>query len=121
MANKSSPNGGAISEGCVSSASRRPQDILREFADEYERVLPFNGLSLAMRAREAADALDNIRFNTVKVHAICNEACDVRAELENALDEVAEREGLWFGPQEGDGSCFGYWRFDDYGDDQRAA
>jgi hypothetical protein len=98
MPNKSSPHGGFISEGTISHGTLRTEDLLARFADEYERVLPFSGFSLAYDAR-------NITSD--------EEASEVLTELFDALDAIASREGMYFGAHPGDGSDFGYWRTED--------
>ncbi len=107
MANKSSPHGGFISEGTVSHGTLRTQDLLRSFADEYQRVLPFNGYSIAYDARETADIVD--RPTAYQPQGFACLAYEVLFNLIDALDEIARREGLIFGAHEGDGSDFGYW------------
>src|SRR5947209_697852 len=105
MANKSSPHGGFFNVGTVSHGTLRTQDLLRAFADEYERLLPFNGARLANEAREIAEAVENYPDNGPH-----DEAADVLAELEDALGEIAAREGdYYFGAIEGDGADFGFW------------
>lgn len=107
MPNKSSPHGGFISQGTVSHGTLRTQDLLRSFADEYERVLPFNSYNLCFDAREAADAL-NATDAAVLAHWEAVGA-EIVGELHDALQAVAAREGLAFGAHAGDGSDFGYW------------
>jgi hypothetical protein len=105
MANRSSQHGGYISEGAISSGTLRTQDLLRTFADEYERVLPFNGKRLANEARDMATLLETAYRNPHRV----DEADEMLSDLIDALNDIAMREGLYFGAHEGDGACFGYW------------
>ena len=100
MPNKSSPHGGFISEGTIIHGTLRTQDLLLAFADELNRVLPFNGNSLANDARRAVDTQDQ-------------EADEILLDLFDQLDSIAQREGLYFGAHPGDGSDFGYWRSDE--------
>ena len=111
MSNKSSPHGGFISEGTVSHGTLRTQDLLRAFADEYERVLPFNSLARVMEARQIADAIDSNHENDNEY------ASAAVTELHDALNEIASREGLYFGNTEGDGSDFGYWAVENENDE----
>jgi hypothetical protein len=106
MPNKSSPHGGFISEGTVSHGTLRTQDLLRSFADELERVFPFNGLGLVIDARNVADVLDADPDAS-------EDASDVLFDVIDQLNTIASREGLYFGAHEGDGSDFGYWRNED--------
>ena len=108
MSNKSSPHGGFINEGTVSHGTLRTQDLLRSFADELLRVLPFNGAPLASEARQNADILD-MNAATSRDHDI---AGDVMVDLIDQLNTIAAREGFYFGAHEGDGSDFGYWKAD---------
>ncbi len=115
MTNKSSPHGGFISEGTVSHGTLRTQDLLRSFADELSRVMPFNGSNLASEARQNAEILDMVKSDgsdvaTDKDHAI---ASDVLNDLFEQLDTIAHREGFYFGAHPGDGSDFGYWTSED--------
>lgn len=109
MPNKSSPHGGPINEGVISSATLRLQDLLRAFGAEAERVMPFNCAALAREARECADALDDDEAPEV----LSENASYILEQLESQLGEIAAREGMWFGACEGDGACFGYWLNDD--------
>lgn len=106
MPNKSSPHGGFICEGSVSTGTLRTPDLLRAFATELERVLPFNGRSLAIEAREAA--ANYPRGNEMQEHAVW-----VLGEVIAQLDDIADREGMTFGAHEGDGADFGYWKLED--------
>lgn len=109
MPNKSSPHGGFISAGTVSHGTLRTPDLLRSFADEYARVLPFNSRELVTDARNSANEID------ANPDHPGNNQCgsEIVAELIDALNEIAAREGLTFGAHEGDGSDFGYWATDD--------
>lgn len=106
MANKSSPHGGFVSEGTIISGTLATQDLLRAFADEYARVLPFNGARLASEAREAADAIDANPLAQVANMT----GQDIVTELFEALETIASREGLTFGAHDNDGADFGYWQ-----------
>lgn len=105
MPNKSSPYGGAIREGTVSAGTLRSADLLRAFADEYERILPFNGRDLYSDAREIANYCD--AFGEHK------DAADTIEALIDALNECGARQGFTFGAHPGDGADFGFWRDDD--------
>lgn len=109
MPNKSSPHGGFISEGTISHGTLRTPDLLRAFANEYERVLPFNSRELVTDARNSANEIDSDKFPHPG-----NDQCgaEIVAELIDALNAVAAREGMYFGAHEGDGSDFGYWKTD---------
>lgn len=106
MTNKSSPHGGYICEGSVSTGTLRTEDLLRRFASELERVFPFGGRSLVIEAREAA--ANYPRGNEMQEHAEW-----VLSEVIAQLDDIAGREGLTFGAHEGDGADFGYWKAED--------
>jgi hypothetical protein len=113
MSNKSSPHGGFICEGTVSHGTLRTPDLLRAFADEYERILPFNSRELVTDAHNSANEIDADPGHPG------NEQCgsEIVCELIDAIDACAVREGLTFGAHEGDGSDFGYWRTDDANDE----
>lgn len=109
MPNKSSPHGGAVVEGTVIHGTMRAVDLLDALATEYARVLPFNSSRLVAEARSCrAEILEdenhpgNMQTGT-----------EIVAELIQALDTIAGREGLRFGAHEGDGSDYGYWRNDE--------
>lgn len=108
MPNKSSPHGAAICEGTVSHGTLRTQDLLRTFASELERYMPFNGAKLASEAREAADAIDANPDGQVADMT----GADILSELIEQLDTIAGREGFYFGTLEGDGADFGFWRIE---------
>lgn len=105
MSNKSSPHGGFILPGTVSHGTLRIPDLLLVLAQEYERVLPFNSHNLVADARNSAAEI------SANLGHPGNEDCgaEIVNELIDALDTVAQREGLTFGAHEGDGSDFGYW------------
>lgn len=108
MPNKSSPHGGFISEGTVSHGTLRTPDLLRSFAAEYERVLPFNSREAVTDARNCANEIDADPGHPGNEQT----GSEIVAELIDALDAIAAREGLTFGAHEGDGSDFGYWATD---------
>jgi len=108
MPNKSSPHGGFITEGSVIHGTLRTQDLLRAFGTELQRVFPFNGSGLAFDCREAANALDYEPDGQVAQMT----ANDVLQDAFAQLNDVAQREGLFFGAHEGDGSDFGYWKLE---------
>jgi hypothetical protein len=109
MANKSSPHGGFISEGTVSHGTLRTQDLLRRFADEYERVLPFNSREAVSDARNCANEIDEDENHPGNAQT----GSEIVDELIDALCCIAAREGLYFGAHPGDGSDFGYWVTDE--------
>ncbi len=102
MPNKSSPHGGFISEGTIIHGTLRTQDLLRAFADEIDRVLPFNSFSVVYDARRAAAERDADIDDGM--------AEEVLADCFDQLDSIAAREGMYFGAHPGDGSDFGYWK-----------
>lgn len=107
MSNKSSPHGGFISERTVSHGTLRTPDLLRAFAAEYERVLPFNSREAVTDARNCANEIDDDPG-----HPGNNQTgSEIVSELIDALNECAAREGFYFGAHEGDGSDFGYWKW----------
>lgn len=100
MPNKSSPHGGKIVEGSISTGTLRTDDLLNAFASELERLVPFNSRKLVADAREAMGKDDE-------------EASEIVNELQDELNTIAHREGFYFGNLEGDGADFGFWRVDD--------
>lgn len=109
MPNKSSPHGGFICEGSVSTGTLRTPDLLRRFADELERVLPFNSREVVADARNCASEIDADPGHPG------NNDCGVEivSELIDQLNTIAGREGMYFGAHEGDGADFGYWKAED--------
>jgi hypothetical protein len=105
MPNKSSPHGGFICEGTVSHGTLRTQDLLRSFADEYQRVLPFNSFELVYDARNCANEMDEDENHPGNAQT----GSEIVEELIDALDAIAQRDGFYFGTHPGDGSDFGYW------------
>lgn len=103
MPNPFSPHGGSISEGAISNGTLRTQDLLRTFADEIERIHPFNTSAFVAECREAADALD---AETLTEH----DAALVLSEAFSRLEDYAP-DDMYFGTLEGDGACFGFWAF----------
>lgn len=114
MRNLASPNGGFFNTGTISHGTLRSQDLLRAFADEYARLLPFNSFELVNEARVLADRLDNTEQNDSKPDAarLYDEAGSVIEALTDALDTIASTHGHYFGTLEGDGSDFGFWQLD---------
>lgn len=108
MPNKSSPHGGFICEGTISHGTLRTPDLLRAFADEYERVLPFNSRDAVTDARNCANEIDANPNHPGNYDC----GCEIVAELIDALNEIATREGMTFGAHEGDGSDYGYWKLE---------
>lgn len=105
MPNKSSPHGGNFVTGTISHGTLRPQELLRNFAAELNRLMPFNSVSLVVKAHDNADHLDGEPTNQDYA-----DACEVLTELEDELNAIAAREGnYYFGNTEGDGSDFGFW------------
>lgn len=88
MPSKSSPHGAAICEGTVSHGTLRTQDLLRSFASELERYLPFNGAKLVSEARELADKIDTICGATDEDFAAAD---DVVTDLMDELNTIAHR------------------------------
>lgn len=111
MPNKSGPHGGFVTAGSVSWGTLRTQDLLRSFADEYERLLPFNSRQRVADARELADLLDTDAATPADWEA----GSDAVEALMDCLTDIAarERNGLYFGVSEGDGSDFGFWEMEE--------
>jgi hypothetical protein len=100
MSNHSSPHGGKFVPGTVVHGTLLIADLLRAFADEYERLVPFDSRALVGAARAVDPDSD--------------EADEIVIELFDALDGCAQREGNYtFAAHEGDGSDFGFWPVDD--------
>ena len=108
MSNKSSPNGGFICEGTLIQGTLRQQDLLRAFASEFERVLPFNSSNLVFEARECLAALEN-NDSEFEGEPVFEAADEIILDLMDELGVIADREGLYFGAHEGDGADIGYW------------
>lgn len=109
MANKSSPHDGYFIAGTISRGTLREQDLLEAFADEYERLLPFNSAKLCYEARTLLPILNGAPTPQEYQEAGC-----ILEDLMDALNEIARREGpYYFGAHEGDGSDFGFWRIED--------
>lgn len=101
-----SPHGGYLNEGAISSGTLRTQDLLRAFADELERLVPFNSRQLTFEARSMAEELDSgVGWDDGE-----EVAKEVLFDLDRELNHLSSPHGLYFGTQEGDGACFGFWR-----------
>ena len=98
-----------IKDSCVSSGTLRTQDLLRAFADEYERLSPTNGADLRREARQNAEILD---MQDEPKPCDWDIAGDVLNDLMDQLQYMAP-EGCYFGAHEGDGACFGFWSRDE--------
>jgi hypothetical protein len=99
MSNRSSPHGGKFVPGTVSYGTLRTADLLTAFADEYQRLVPFNSRALVSEARA--------------VDPDSEEASEILNDLFDSLDSCAQREGNYtFAAHEGDGSDFGFWPID---------
>lgn len=109
MPNKSSLHGGYICEGSVSTGTLRTPDLLRSFAAELERVLPFNSREAIIDARNCANEIDADPCHPGNEQT----GLEIVAELLDQLDAIASREGMSFGAHEGDGVDFGYWKAED--------
>ena len=84
--------------GPIAPGTSRPQDLLRSFADEVERITQ----KLVAEARAAADGLDKDDSSEVRA----NEIIDL---LGHQLNAIAHREGAYyFGTVDGTGSDFGF-------------
>jgi hypothetical protein len=105
MPNKSSLHGGQFVTGTVSHGTLRPQDLLRRFAAELNRLMPYNAFAMTEEARGVADVLDDMPDEKDIFSA-----WDILTELMDELNTIAAREGnYYFGTTEGDGSDFGFW------------
>ena len=102
MGIRASEHGGFLVEGSISSGTLRSQDLLKSFKEEYERLMPFSNRKLMYEAEEMLEA-----FNRGEEPEHANE---VVHEIADLLHEIAEKHGFYFGPTEGDGSDFGFWK-----------
>jgi hypothetical protein len=110
MPNKSSPHGGFFVTGTISHGTLRPQDLLRAFAAELNRLMPFNSFAMTEEARGTADILDGDDADEKDYDS----ASAIIDELVDELNVIAQREGnYYFGNTEGDGSDFGFWSTED--------
>lgn len=93
--------------GSISHGTLRPQDLLRTFARELERLDGSNGYyALLNEARGLADELDN--DGSGGGFGPREAAGEVIDELSEQLNARAP-EGFYFGAHEGDGADFGFW------------
>lgn len=105
MTNTSSLHGAkVVLEGAISEGTLRTYDLLSTFAAELRSLLPFNGASLANQAEEFCQ-----HYRETGEWGE-DEPTWLVEELQDALDEIAGRDGFWFGAHEGDGACFGFWK-----------
>jgi hypothetical protein len=95
--------GGLLVEGTVTWGTLRQPDLLRAYADEYERLLPFNSAKLCAEARATAKRLDN------GITGIELAASEILLDLSNELNHLVNPHGFYFGPSEGAGSDIGFW------------
>lgn len=118
MPNKCSEHGGYFHLGTISHGTLRVQDLLRTFADECERLMPFNTRDIVSEARQNADILDMRKPDGEDVatdldHEIAGEVLN---DLTEQLCMIAATHDAYFGASEGDGSDFGFWAYDDEND-----
>ncbi len=120
MPNNCSEHGGSFHFGTISHGTLRTQDLLRSFADECERLMPFNTKDLVSEARANAEILDMFKKDgspvaTNRDHEIAQYVLD---DLTSQLCDIANKHEAYFGAHEGDGSDFGFWSRDtcDYDD-----
>jgi len=105
-----------IREGSISWGTLRPQDLLRAFADEYQRLLPFNGVRMADEARDIAQSIDDAEQSIGHpslMATLYDDASEMIDVLTQEFNRFAETRGFYFGTTEGDGSDFGFWRCED--------
>lgn len=108
-----SPHGGFLVEGTVSSGTLRTQDLLRAFANELERLKPFNSYATCNEARYTANELDvSDKFGS-QDGALEETGQEVLAELIEELNQLASPHGFRFGASEGDGADFGFWKVEE--------
>ena len=98
---------GLITEGSVSCATLKVDDLLGAFADELERVGTDDDIALCIEAR---------LFVELWEEGLTDEGRELSEEwLESLADRLGELapEGLCFGAHEGDGADFGWWPVED--------
>lgn len=108
-----SEHGGYICEGTISHGTLRPQDLLRAFADEYGRLMPFGSQSICNDAYEMANRLDSPNPTADSYDDIYECASETINELHDAINEAIAPHGFYFGNTDGDGAEFGIWRCDE--------
>lgn len=96
--------------GSISTATLRNEDLLKAFADTLEHLL---NTHLKTPDDEAYTKL-------VKASRQCDPDSEeasslINEELFDALDAFAP-EGYYFGAHPGDGSDFGFWQFEEEGE-----
>jgi hypothetical protein len=106
-----------ISVGPISDGTLKTEDLLTAFADELERVC--QSAPFVFRAGEKLTPVRQQLICDARTYAIMLEAehlntdgeecaAEIVNELQDALNECAP-DYLYFGANEGDGACFGWW------------
>lgn len=91
---------------CVSSDTLREDHLIVAFSD----LLRSYGIKHPL-LDEATDKIAIWQGTGMRSYVPCEADHQLANDLFNLLDEIAP-EGFWFGSQEGDGACFGFWRVD---------
>ena len=92
--------------GSVSSGTLRTEDLLSAFASELDYQLS------RQPKRFARKALRQLIRDAERVDPDSDEASDIVAELQDALEQFAPPY-VYFGSHPGDGADFGYWLLED--------
>lgn len=116
---RATEHGGFIVEGTISYGTLRQQDLLRAFATELGRLVPFGSQSLCSEAFALADTLDGSEIihpyvpdGTANIYERASVMID---DLTEEINNTIAPYGYWFGTYEGDGAHFGIQpAIDDY-------
>jgi len=114
---RATEHGGFICPGTISFGTLRPQDLLRAFADEYERLSPFGERQLVREARMVAEHVDNgdetyTEDGDDAATDTADAASEIINELADRINDLVSPHGFHFGNTEGDGTDFGIWERD---------
>jgi hypothetical protein len=92
---------------CVSTDTTREDHLIVAFSD----LLCTYGIRHVL-LDEAADRMRVWRGTNMRSYEPCEADYHLLEDLFDLMEALAP-EGFWFGSQEGDGACFGFWRAED--------
>jgi hypothetical protein len=92
-------------EGLVIEGTMRNEDLIHAFLDVLQELDPTRFVEIMSRFPNKGGLWTMPDMDS-------DDACEFVDELFDILEEYAP-DGCYFGAIEGDGCCYGFWRFDD--------